>query len=294
MIPAAFDYLRPASVDEVSLALTQSAPGEVTLLAGGQSLLTRLKLRQARPKTVVDLGGVAELRQLHAADDLLTVGAMVTQAELLSHPFVRERLPLLAQAGAAAGDPMVRNLGTLAGAICEADPAGDWAAAALALDAVLHLKGPDGSRRLPVHEFITAPGGAAFRPGELVTAVGLKAEPPGARSLYRKRKHHGVGWSVASLALSLAADAEGRCVHARVAISGVAAYPQRLPGVERALLGMELTRPEGLEPVVADVFDPAQTRSDRWASGEYRLQMLKVLLRRSLAEIVSSPPQPTA
>ena len=115
MIPAPFDYLRPTRIEGVSLALADGEPGEVMVLSGGQSLLTRLKLRQVRPKRVVDLAGVGELRRLDVVGDTLFVGAMVRQSELLRHAFVRDHLPLLTQVGAAAADPMVRNRGTFAG-----------------------------------------------------------------------------------------------------------------------------------------------------------------------------------
>ncbi|MFN3513805.1 MAG: FAD binding domain-containing protein [Phenylobacterium sp.] len=285
MIPAAFDYVRPSQVEEVFEALEAQAAGEVSLLAGGQSLLSRLKLREARPSTVVDLGGVESLRRMDVSGGAIVIGAMVSQAEVLRHPFVCEHLSLLLQAGAAAGDPMIRNRGTLVGALCAAEVSGDWVAAVLALDAVVHIAGRGGVRHVPISDFVRGPGAVELAPAEFVTAVSIPAQSSATKSLYRKRKHHGVGWSVVSLALSLEMNDQGRCRQARVAISGAGTFPQRLPHLEEKLVGVEMANLTQFARQQEGALPDLEARTDRWASGDYRARMLDVLLRRALLEI---------
>jgi carbon-monoxide dehydrogenase medium subunit len=285
MIPVSFDYVRPTSLEDAIALLAQAQPGEAEVLAGGQSLITRLKSREARPRLVVDIGGLEALRQIEVVGDVIALGAMVTQSGLLRHPFVRERLPLLGETGAEAADPMVRNRGTLVGALCEIDPAGDWVAAALVLDTVVHISGPSWSRSSPLAAFVTGAHAPALQPGELVTSVSIAAPPVGAQVAYRKRNHGGLGWSVASAAVTLVPDRECRCAQARVAVSGAAAWPQRVPELELALQGVDLRDHAAIVAATASRVPADVLISDRRASAVYRAEALAVLLRRTLVEL---------
>jgi carbon-monoxide dehydrogenase medium subunit len=224
VIPASFDYVRPATLAEAIGAVTGHGP-EAAVLAGGQSLIAGLKARRRRPRLVIDLGGLPEFDTISVRPDEIEVGAMARQAAITEHPTVAARLPLLADAAAAAADPMVRRRGTLVGACCEAAPGGDWAAAALALDASILLEGPDGPRDVPLTEFITGPAKTALRQGEIARALRLPMPSAGAVMAYRKVKHASVGWSVASAAVVLTAGAASGYGGARVAVSGASASP---------------------------------------------------------------------
>jgi carbon-monoxide dehydrogenase medium subunit len=152
VIPAAFDYVRPGSVDEAVGALAEHGD-EAKVLAGGQSLIPLLRLRLAYPSVLVDVGRLAELRGVRDDGDSLVVGAATPHHEVMTDPLVREHVPLVAEATATVADPAVRHRGTFGGALAHADPAGDLPAVALALGAVMVVAGPAGRRQVPAGHF---------------------------------------------------------------------------------------------------------------------------------------------
>jgi CO/xanthine dehydrogenase FAD-binding subunit len=143
MIPAQFDYVAPTSLAEAVTALGEAGE-DAKILAGGQSLIPVLRLRLAFPTVLVDLGKVDELRGVRDDGDALLIGAMTRHSDVLEDPLVRQYAGLLAEATATVADPAVRHRGTFGGALAHADPAGDLAAVALALDAELVAEGPGG------------------------------------------------------------------------------------------------------------------------------------------------------
>jgi len=145
MIPVAFDYLRPTSVDEAVTALAEGGE-DAKILAGGQSLIPVLRLRLSAPSLLVDLGGVAQLRGVREDGDSLVIGAMTSHDEVATSPLVRRYAPLLAAMAATIGDRQVRHRGTLGGSLAHADPAADMPAAAAAREARYVLAGPSGGR----------------------------------------------------------------------------------------------------------------------------------------------------
>ncbi|NUS63546.1 MAG: xanthine dehydrogenase family protein subunit M, partial [Saccharothrix sp.] len=170
MIPAAFDYVAPATVEEAVRAL--AAGGEdAKVMAGGQSLIPVLRMRLAVPTVVVDLSGLTELTGVHDDGDSLRIGAMTTHHEVQRDPLVREHARLLRLATDTVADPQVRHRGTFGGSLAHADPAGDLLAPALALDAVMVCAGPDGTREVPAAEFFVDFFTTALAPDELLTHV---------------------------------------------------------------------------------------------------------------------------
>jgi CO/xanthine dehydrogenase FAD-binding subunit len=284
VIPASFDYARPATLAEAIGAVTGHGP-EAAVLAGGQSLIADLKSRRRRPRLVIDLGGLPDLDTISVRPDAIEVGAMARQATIAGHSAVAARLPLLVEVAAAAADPKVRRRGTLVGACCEAAPGGDWAAAALALDGSVLLEGPGGPRDVALTEFIIGPAKTALRQGEIARALRLPLPGTGTVMGYRKVKHASVGWSVASAAIVLTAgDARGYG-GARVAVSGAPAYPQRLPELEAALPHLDLADPAEVGDAVGMALASLEYQGDYHASPGFRRRRLGVLLRRSLMEL---------
>ena len=152
MIPAAFDYVRAGSVDEAVRLLGEYGE-EAKLLAGGQSLIPMMKLRFASPQTLIDIRSIPGLRGIQVSGGRLTIGALTTHATLAADATLRAQAPVLWEAANVLGDPQVRNLGTIGGSLSHADPAADYPAVVLALDAELTVVGPDGERRIPASEF---------------------------------------------------------------------------------------------------------------------------------------------
>src|SRR5688572_30028112 len=174
MIPAAFAYARPTTVDE-ALQAVASGGEDVKILAGGQSLIPVMRLRLAAPETVVDLTKVAELRGVREEGDAIVIGAMTTHSDVLADPLIARWAPLIAEATETVADRQVRHRGTFGGALAHADPAGDLPAVALALDAQFVIAGLNGRRTVPAAEFFVDYLTTALEEGELLVEarVGL-------------------------------------------------------------------------------------------------------------------------
>lgn len=263
MIPAPFSYARPSSIQEASslLKADRAAP-----LAGGQSLLTDLKQRRRSVDLVVDLAGLG-LKQITTTGTGVRVDAMVRQTTLMSDlkdgPF-----HLIYETGMAVGDPSIRARGTFIGALMAAEPQGDWAAAALALDA--HLLISDGSRerRLPYSEWLASD--RHLRPGELTIAAELIEPPAGARCGYTKIKHAAVGWNIASLAYVTAPG------YSRLVVAGAVQRPSRLDALEQHMVSGK----GGFSAELRDDLAALNCQGDPYASSTYRRHRLGVLVER--------------
>ncbi|WP_020674190.1 FAD binding domain-containing protein [Amycolatopsis nigrescens] len=284
MIPSSFDYLRPRTIQDLKAALAGHGD-RARLLAGGQSLLTDLKLRRKNPALVLDLSGVPGLDEIAVGLDALTFGAMARQADIAGHPDVAARLPLLLEVANVAADPLVRRRGTLVGACCEVAPGGDWLAAALALDGVLLVDGVRGRRTVALGDFVRGPAENALAPGEFARSLRLPLPGAGAVAGYRKVKHVAVGWSVAGAAIVLTPGGDGRVERASVAVSGALAYPRRLPVLEAALPGLDFADQRRLGEAIQDSLAGLDYQGDYYASPGYRRKRLALLIRRTLAEL---------
>jgi carbon-monoxide dehydrogenase medium subunit len=202
MYPASFRYVRPQSLDE-AIRLLEENP-EAKLLAGGHSLIPAMKLRLATPSLLVDIGRLDELKGIREEDGAYFVGALTTHAEI-----ERSSLPLLPLVAKVIGDPMVRNLGTIGGSLAHADPAADYPAAVLALEAEILAKGSGGERWIPAREFFQGMFQTALSPSEVL--VGLRVPKlPGYRFAYEKFLHPASGYAVVGVA---AAVPKGRRGH---------------------------------------------------------------------------------
>ncbi|MGW3612465.1 FAD binding domain-containing protein [Micromonospora sp. NPDC005163] len=266
MIPANLHYHRARDLTE-ALELREAYGDQLRPLAGGQSLLPALKLRRDRVDTLLDLGRVGELSYVAHRDDHLAVGALTRYHRLLTDPLVERYAPMLAVAAAAVGDPQVRHVGTVGGALAQADPAADLPLALVALDAVVVLRSVAGARQVPAAELAVAPGATVCRPDELVTEVRVPLPGP-ARWSYRTFARPALEWSLVAVAV-----ADGR-----VALAGMGPTIRRAHGVEVALaegagVAAAARADEGCDP-------PDDVR----ASAAYRRHVSRVLVARALAE----------
>jgi carbon-monoxide dehydrogenase medium subunit len=277
MIPAPFDYARPATLDEAVQILASDEDAKV--LAGGQSLIPLLRLRLAAPTVLVDLGRLGDLRGIRDDGDALVIGAMTTYATVLADPLVAQHAALLAQATATIADRQVRNLGTVGGSLAHADPAGDLPAVVVALDATFSVTGPSGSRDVPAPEFFVDYLTTALQPGEVLTAIRVP-KLSGWSSHYEKFQHTAQGWALVGVAAAVRRD-NGGIAEARVALTNMGTIPVRASAVESALTGS----PVGGEAVVAAAAHAAEgtePTGDLSASAEYRVHLAKVLTERAL------------
>ena len=239
MIPASFDYVRPATATEAVQALA-SAGEDAKVLAGGQSLLPILRLRLAYPETLVDLGGIDELSGVTDEGDAIVIGAMTTHDEVLHDGLVAEHAPLLAQATKTVADRQVRHLGTFGGSLAHADPAGDLPSVALALDAELRLLGPSGERTVPAREFFLDYLTTALAPAEILTSIRIPKLGSGWSTHYEKFNRVAQAWSIVAVAAAVRRE-DGRIAEARIGLTNMGSTPLRATAVEQALAGADAT-----------------------------------------------------
>ncbi len=278
MKPAPFRYARPTTAAE-AVGLLAATPGEVKLLAGGQSLVPLLNMRLVRPAVLVDLNGARELERIDAAPHGgLVLGALVRHADLATAPLVRERAPLLAEAARHVGHTAIRNRGTLGGSLAHADPAAELPAALLALDATLGLLGPRGMRRVAVADFFRGLLTTALAADELLAEVAVPAAPRGWGFAEIARRPG--DFALAGVAVSL--DARGP---ARVVGFGVADRPLRLRAAQAlaSAAPRDETMPARAGAAAAADCDPA---TDVHASAEYRRHLATVLAEDALRQAV--------
>jgi aerobic carbon-monoxide dehydrogenase medium subunit len=278
MRPAAFDYHRPTSVEEAVALLGE----DVRPLAGGHSLLPMMKLRLATPSALVDLGGIAGLDGIERDGDTLRIGALATHSSVAASDAVREACPVLAEAAGGIGDRQVRNRGTIGGSVAHADPGADYPTVLRALEATIVVQGPNGQREVAAGDCFVGIFTTALTPDELVTEVRVPVTTPGTGGAYRKHPHPASGYSVVGAAAVLTVDG-GTCTRARVVVGGAMPTPMRATAVEKAIVGSAPTTEaisSAIEHVAAALDAPS---GDTYASGEYRVQLAKVLTKRALA-----------
>ncbi|NUS22672.1 MAG: xanthine dehydrogenase family protein subunit M [Streptomyces sp.] len=277
MIPPAFEYARPADVDEAVRALADAGE-DAKVLAGGQSLLPLLRLRLAFPELVVDVGRIAELRGVHEDGDTLVIGAMTTHHDVIRDPLVRRHAGLLAAATATVADPAVRHRGTLGGSLAHADPAGDLPAVVLALDGRLVVQGPGGRRTIPARQFFVDYLQSALEPDEVLVEVRLP-KTDGWGFHYEKFHRVAQAWAIVGVAALVRRD-NGRIAEARVGLTNMGTTPLRATATEEALTGA------GDAEAVARAAESAavatQPSRDTSASPEYRAHLARVLTKRAV------------
>jgi aerobic carbon-monoxide dehydrogenase medium subunit len=279
MIPPAFEYVRPTSVDDAVLTLA-GAGEDAKVLAGGQSLLPLLRLRLAFPELVVDVGRIPGLRGVREEGDALVIGALTTHHDVIADPLVRRHAGLLAAAAATVADPAIRHRGTLGGSLAHADPGGDLPAVALALDAELVAAGPGGRRSIPAREFFVDFLQSALRPDELLVEVRVPktGESDGWGFHYEKFSRVAQAWAMVGVA-ALVRREDGHIAQARIGLTNMGPTPLRASAAEEALAG---AGPDGVARAAQSAAEGTRPAADPAASAEYREHLARVLTRRSV------------
>ncbi len=280
MIPGEFEYFVPTSVQE-AVSLLQQHGEDAKVLAGGHSLIPLLKLRLASPPVLVDIGRIQELKGIQRQNGSVTIGALATHADIEFSEDLRGVFPLMHDTATVIGDPMVRNLGTFGGALAHADPAGDWPAVALALNATMRLTGPNGERTVAADDFFVDLLTSAVEPGEVLTAVEIPVPQGKYGTSYQKFSHPASGYAVVGVAALVQLGADGACQDCRVAITGAGPKATRATATEDALKGQQLT-----EELIAQAAEQAGNGmdflGDIFASESYRAHLVKVFTKRAL------------
>ncbi|HEX7347958.1 MAG TPA: xanthine dehydrogenase family protein subunit M [Candidatus Limnocylindrales bacterium] len=275
----AFAYARPTSLAD-ALALLAADDGSVRPLAGGTDLIIRLRDGTLRPRTIVDVKGIAEFwRDIRVEDGWLRIGARTTMTDLLRDQRIRRDYTALAEAAAYVGSVQIRNRATLAGNICNASPAADTAPALLVYGARVVAVGHAGRRTIPLDEFFVRSGVTTLEPGELVEAIDMPL-PSGRRGAVHARRTRRRGHDLASVTLAVAIEQGGV---ARLSYGSVGPRPVVVTDDSGILADPSSSDDARRERLEAMFVDAAPSPTSMRASPAYRLAMLRVMGLRAVA-----------
>jgi carbon-monoxide dehydrogenase medium subunit len=291
MIPAPFDYVRPPDLDG-ALKILAEREGEAKLLSGGYSLIPLLKLRLAQPGLLVDLRDVAGLDGIVQTDDELRVGARATHRQIHENPIVVDHYPLLHDVSGGIGDPQVRNWGTIGGSVAHADPASDWPAALLAVNARIVCRSGSGERVINARDFFLDTFTTAIEPTEVLVEIRFGRPGRGAGTAYTKLERRVGDFATVGVAAGLILDDAGKIEIAGIGVTGVSDSPFAATTAEDVLVGEspseDLFRRAG-EAAAAESRPAADTRGPidykRAMVAEMSIRSLRVASQRALAAV---------
>jgi carbon-monoxide dehydrogenase medium subunit len=277
-VPAPFDYRRATSVDD-ALGLLAALGDEARVVAGGHSLLPMMKLRLATPSYLIDINDLADLAYIRREGDEVRIGALTRHRAALESPLLAEYFPIITDAEKVIADPLVRNRGTVGGALCQADPSEDLSAVCAAIDARLVIRGQSGERVLTMSEFHRGPYETAVEQDELLTEIRI-AVRPGSGSAYEKLERRVGDWAVAAAGAALWLR-DGRIDDAGIALAGVGAHSVRSEQAEAALRG-QAPSAELFDRAAGIAADDCSPSSDQRGPADYKRHLAAELTRRAL------------
>lgn len=281
MIPASFRYAAPRSVAE-ALDLLR-AHEEAKVLAGGHSLLPLMKLRLANPPVLVDINRIPGLDYIREDPDLgrLRVGALARHVDFERSDLIRDRYPLLWETARGIGDPLVRNRGTMAGAVAHADPAADWPAALLAADAEVVARGPDGERVVPMRELYVSILTTSLRSDELVTELRVPRPLPRSGGAYEKLERKVGDYAVIGVGVQIALDSAGDISRAGIGLCNAGSTSIKATAAEAFLIGKPAA-PDNVNEAARLAMEASDPVEDDRGPVDYKRAMVREMTRRAL------------
>ncbi len=276
MIPAAFDYEVAESVDHAIGLLGERE--DAKLLAGGHSLVPAMKLRIARPASLIDIGRLADLSYVTEEGDTIAIGALTRHKDVAGASLLQEHCPIVSFTAGQIGDPQVRHRGTIGGSLAHGDPASDLPTVILALHGELVARGPAGDRAIAATEFFTGVFQTALAPDEMLVEIRVPKLGSAGWS-YTKMSRRAQDW--ATVAVAAVTRANG-ALPTTIALTNMGATPLRASASEDALAGGS-----SIEDAAALAAEGTEPSSDHAASAEFRRHLARVLTKRALVEAAS-------
>ncbi len=281
MIPAPFDYIAPATLEEAIRALNSHGE-DAKLLSGGHSLLPMMKLRLANPKLLIDLSKIPGLSGIRQEGDKITIGALTTHYQIESSELLKEKCLLLPQTARVIGDVQVRNRGTIGGSLAHADPAADMPAAMLALGAELRARGPAGERWFKAEEFFVGLLTTALDSAEILTEIRVPVLSGHCGTAYFKVPQKASGFAIVGVAVWLKAEGQ-RCTEIGIGVTGLDAKPFRAKRIEERLRGNKLVS-SLVDEASSQVTQGVDPLSDIHASAEFRAHLARLYTATAIQE----------
>jgi carbon-monoxide dehydrogenase medium subunit len=281
VFPNQFAYHRPGSVQEAIQLL--AADPDAKVLAGGHSLLPAMKLRLANPSAVVDIGRIAGLRGITVkGDGRVAIGALTTYQDLLNAKELQQAYPIIAATANVVGDPQVRARGTLGGSLAHSDPAADFTAVMLALNAEVKAVGSNGETSIGIDDLFVGLLTTSLNPDEIITEIRLPTTAGLKRGqAYEKHAHPASGYAVVGVAAVLDLDG-GTVKSARIAVTGAPEKATRATAAEQALAGKAASADTVAQAAAVATDGLGELNGDVYASPEYRAHLVRVLTKRAL------------
>jgi carbon-monoxide dehydrogenase medium subunit len=279
MISASFDYKRANSIDEALTLLAQNEDAKI--LAGGHSLIPAMKLRLTQPPLLVDIARIKDLAYVREEDGQIRIGAATTHYQIESSDLLKQICPLLPDCASHIGDVQVRNKGTIGGSVAHADPAGDWPAAIVALNAEMVVVSKTGERTIKADEFFVDLLTTALEPGEILREIRINKTDGRNGQAYAKMHHPASGFAVVGVAARLLLNGDGGCERASIGITGVSAKAYRANAVESALNGTKLEA-QTISDAASHACDGIDVSGDLFASADYRRHLAAVYTKRAI------------
>jgi aerobic carbon-monoxide dehydrogenase medium subunit len=280
MIAHNFEYLVPTSLGD-AVNLLQKHAGRAKIVAGGHSLIPMMKLRLATPELLIDIGRIPELSYVKEDSGKIKIGALTTHHVVETSDVIRRKLTALADAAGLIGDIQVRNKGTIGGSIAHADPAADYPASILALDATIITLGPKGERQIPASKFFVDMMTTALEHNEIVREIQFPVKQGKVGSAYLKMAQKASGFAICGVAAVVELDSSGVFSNVAIGITGVGSYAVRANKSEAALKGLK-PAPNVIKTACEHVSDGIIALEDIHASADYRLDLARVFARRAM------------
>jgi len=269
MIPAGFEYHRPGDIAS-AIGILREHGDEARVIAGGHSLIPMMKLRMAEMGHLIDLQAIDELKGIEVGSDTVTLGAMVTQHELITHDGLANAIPLIREAALQIADPQVRYMGTVGGNVANGDPGNDMPGLMQCLNATFELSGPDGSRSVAAREFYEAAYFTAREDEEILTRISIPVPGAGVGQAYEKQKR-----KIGDYATAAAAVMVGNGT-ASVAMTNLADTPIWSESASAALASGDVN---GCVAAMLDAIEPV---ADNRGPVEFKKHVAGVMLRRAI------------
>jgi len=277
--PANFEYFAPATLDEALEILGRYDEGEARVLAGGMSLIPVMKLRFAAPRALVDINRIGGLDTLCEGGGRLRIGALVRHKTCERSELLKGRYGALGAAAPQISDPIVRNLGTVAGSLAHADPQGDWGSVMLAVRADVVARSAEGERTIPVEELLQGPFTTSLQPSEIITEVSVP-DPGRAGGTYLKLERKVGDFATVGVAVHLTMS-NGTVEHAGIALTGVGPTNIRAKAAEEALTAQALDD-DAIDEASRLAASSAEPRTDVRGTQEYKRNVVRIFTARGL------------
>jgi aerobic carbon-monoxide dehydrogenase medium subunit len=285
VIPASFRYAAPRSVAEAIGLL--AAHEDAKVLAGGHSLLPLMKLRLASPPVLVDINRIPDLDYIREDHGIgrLRIGALARHIDFEQSPLIRARYPILWDTARGIGDPLVRNRGTLAGAVAHADPAADWPAALLAVDGEVVARGSGGERIVPIRELYVAILTTSLSSDEMITEVRVPIPEPRSGGAYEKLERKVGDYAVIGVGVQVVLDEAGNVTRAGIGLCNAASTSIKATAAEAFLAGKPMA-PDNVNEAARLAMEASDPIDDDRGPVDYKRAMVRELTRRALGRAI--------